>query len=154
MTPMHVRLILSIFLLSLCNTLFAQGKLHKFVEKGKYDKVKKLIAEGSEDIDAQDENGKTALMIAAEKGDYKMLYFLLLKKADPNIQDKDGKTALMYASEEGNIRSVKALLRKKADIHAEDKKLRTALDYAAFENNQKIIKYLRSQGARRAFEAK
>lgn len=49
-------------------------------------------------IDAQDSDGKTALMIAAECGHEPIIDYLLDSGARIDIQDKTGKTATEYAS--------------------------------------------------------
>ena len=56
-----------------------------------------LVTRGAE-VNAQDADGKTVLMMAALDGDAPTLKTLLTDGADPNLSDKDGVTALMLAS--------------------------------------------------------
>ena len=49
-------------------------------------------------FDAQDSDGKTALMIAAECGNEQIIDYLLDGGARIDMQDKAGKTATEYAS--------------------------------------------------------
>ncbi len=101
------------------------------------------------DVNATNINGKTALMLAAEKNSTSVAKYLLehSNNIDINAQDKDGKTALMLAAEQapwnteeashldmrdGNTKRHKALLRqflsiKNLEINAVDKDGRTAL---------------------------
>lgn len=82
------------------------------------------------DIDSQNNEGKTPLMIAASgQYDYPEYVSILLDhKADINIQDKNNFTALMYAI--GKPRTMQALIDKKAKIELTNSKGQTALDIA------------------------
>lgn len=71
-------------------------------------------------LDAADENGKTALMWAIEKGDATLVERIVNGKThgffgtyDTNVQifDANGKTALVYAVEKGDLEIVRILLR-------------------------------------------
>ena len=66
------------------------------------------LAETKNQANAVD-NGKTALMIAAERGHEKTVKTLLAKGADPNAKSNNGKTALAYAREAGKKNIVKVL---------------------------------------------
>jgi ankyrin repeat protein len=57
-----------------------------------------LISKGA-DIDAQDKNGKTALMMAAEGGYKEVVVYLIKHQAKINLRDNEGKTAKSYAIE-------------------------------------------------------
>ncbi len=63
---------------------------------GKTDQVEQLLSQGT-NIDAQDEQGWTALIAAASEGQTAMVKFLLAKGADVALKDKHGYTALTYA---------------------------------------------------------
>ena len=117
-------------------------------------KINKLNVD-SDMLDEQDNEGRTALMVAAGQDLYINLeeidfnntlpidyietkwtnvdgaQILLDLGAEPNIQDKEGNTALMFATswgEDTNI--VTKLLTQGADINIKNKYDRTALDYA------------------------
>ena len=53
-------------------------------------------------IGCRDNAGETALMLAAEEGDTKVVSILLDANADPNIRDRKGETALEKAEESGH----------------------------------------------------
>ena len=83
--------------------------LIKYSTRGELDEVKTLIKNGA-DVNAKNEGGWTALMMASENGHNEVVKILIENKADVNIQDSDGWTALMMASEYINNDVVKTLL--------------------------------------------
>ena len=73
--------------------------------------------------------GRTALMIAAERGDIEIVRALLNKKGDVNIEDNYEVTALALAASKGNNDILDLLLDHGANINAHDSR---ALQYALF----------------------
>jgi ankyrin repeat protein len=71
--------------------------------------VSKLLLDARAPIDAIDNRGRSALMIAAERGDAAVVEFLLSRGADRSIADKSGKRAFELAASE----DVRAKLRAK-----------------------------------------
>jgi ankyrin repeat protein len=69
-----------------------------------YIEVMNLLIDGGEqgisDINAQDENGMTSLMIATQRQDMEALELLLKENADLSIKDNQGKTAMDYVNKE------------------------------------------------------
>lgn len=132
---------------------------------GIVDLFKWLIKSKKIDINEQDKNGKTALMIATESNNHQLGMELLKAGADTDKQDKDGKTALMYAAErifnETNLnfydnqpyRIIKfddigiELLKADADIDKQDKDGKTALMYAYIHENYLFAEILLDYGA-------
>ena len=90
------------------------------------------------DIDHQDENGNTALILAAENNREDVVQ-LMLNSAEPypnaNAANNDGKTSLMWAAEHGNTVMIGYLLddslNNKASVNIinESDSDKTALDY-------------------------
>jgi ankyrin repeat protein len=62
------------------------------------DVVELLIARGAP-LDNTDNRGRTALMIAAERGHVTIVDLLLRRGANPTLKDNDGKTALELAAD-------------------------------------------------------
>ncbi|WP_420629919.1 ankyrin repeat domain-containing protein [Candidatus Leptofilum sp.] len=60
-------------------------------------------------INAQDNGGKTILMIATRYNHIDVVRFLLEKGADPNIRDKRGHTALIEAQAGGHKELIELL---------------------------------------------
>jgi hypothetical protein len=66
------------------------------VIQGETQILESLIAQGAK-IDLQDDQGKTALMLAIINGDFETVYFLVDQMANLHLKDNDGKTALDHA---------------------------------------------------------
>ena len=81
--------------------------------RGLLDIVNLLLAKGA-DVNSRDEDGRTALMWAAdsESDSSETVKSLLIKGANPNAGDKDGATALSWAKKRGETPLV-ILLKKK-----------------------------------------
>ena len=89
--------------------------------------IELLIAKGAA-VNHQNDDGRTALMYAAENGDTQAVNALLKSGASVNVADNDGETALMKAAAGScNEDTVRALLSAGADLNARDHKGRNAL---------------------------
>jgi ankyrin repeat protein/predicted GIY-YIG superfamily endonuclease len=64
---------------------------------------------GTGNINAQDKDGKTALMWAALDGCPNIVRVLLAKGAAVDVKDKDGKTALIWAEDKGRTEIIQLL---------------------------------------------
>ena len=108
------------------------------------DLVYQVMNESSTDVNAQDEYGQTALIIAAQNGYFEIAKILLkTPNIDVNAQDKNGQTALIIATENGDIEIVKVLLEnQKIKVNAIESKQTSALAVAAQNGNLEITKLL------------
>jgi hypothetical protein len=90
--------------------------------------VQSLLAHGAE-VNARDDGGATALMLAAGRDDSSFLKPLLDAGADVNLQDTLGRSALMVAAESfrNEMLKVQILLDAHADLALRDADGRTAL---------------------------
>ncbi|MEW6600601.1 MAG: ankyrin repeat domain-containing protein [Nitrospirota bacterium] len=103
-----------------------------------------------DDIDAKDDDDRTALMGAASIRDTENVEILIDNGADIEAKDNNGRTALMwliYASASDETEALELLLSKGADIEAKDKNGQTALMYAVLQGDTKIAKLLIDKGA-------
>ena len=76
---------------------------------GNADTVRTLLASPNVDVNGVDDQGNTALILAARLGHNEVVSMLLLAKADVKVKNKEGKTALVLASEGGHDQTVAAL---------------------------------------------
>ncbi|KAG4068100.1 hypothetical protein HA402_001525 [Bradysia odoriphaga] len=112
----------------------------------KPDLVKFLLKEGA-NINATDEDGKTALMKASNNGRYETVKFLIENGADVNATDTNGKTPIMFASAFDNSKIIKLLVDNGANINATDNSGWSALIYAAYDGRGRAVRALLRKGA-------
>ena len=93
------------------------------------------------------EHGRTALILAANRGHEAVVRLLLVKGADINAKDGIGLTVLMGAAIEGHEAIVRLLLEKGSDINAKDEDGNTALITAAGCGRATAIRLLLEKGA-------
>ncbi|PNP81238.1 hypothetical protein FNYG_05270 [Fusarium nygamai] len=91
--------------------LYERTALMAVVEYGRVEyesATQVLLSSPGIDVNFQDRNGRTALMLAASGGTVGMVKLILAAGGNPNIQDNKGNTALSYAR---NVEKFKALLK-------------------------------------------
>lgn len=124
-------------------------EIRKFAKEGKdLDMVSLFEYDVTAVIDIRDgSNGNTALIWAAEKGNFEIVKLLLSR--DPNLDavNNKGETALMVASFKGFIEIVTALLDAGADINKLNKNNASALKCARLGKKTDIAQLLESRGA-------
>jgi ankyrin repeat protein len=108
--------------------------------------VRSLLDQGV-DINACNDNGETALWLAARNSYLKMVIFLLSKRANINVLNMNGNTALMLAAGNRNPALVCQLLMLGADVHRENEQGNTALMLAALNDSLEIVRMLIRRGA-------
>lgn len=75
------------------------------------DSTTKTLLDKGANVNATDDKGVTALMLASRNGRHEIVKDLVERGAEINFKDKDGVTALMLASRGGH-REVKKLLQR------------------------------------------
>ncbi|XP_018425576.1 PREDICTED: ankyrin repeat domain-containing protein 35 [Nanorana parkeri] len=100
-------------------------------------------------LDAADDDGRTPLMIAAQRNHPTVCSLLLDRGANVNLCDRDKKTALILACEKGNIQGVETLITKGADPQLKDNKFCDALSYASLSRDNALKKLVQSALDRR-----
>lgn len=116
------------------------------IENGNEEMLKALIEKGA-NVNFQDEDGNTALMLAIEREDEKTAKLLIENGADVNLQNKNGITALMLAMNDDKVEVVEKLIENKVYINFQDNSGRTALMMAVSYGNMKMIEKLIENGA-------
>lgn len=84
------------------------GPLHYAVLRRRPEMVKLMLSLGAQ-IDAIDDRGSTALMLAAKNGQIEVVRYLLSKGADKSLQDNNGITAVEHARQQGHLDIVSLL---------------------------------------------
>ena len=100
-----------------------------------------------EDIDATDERGSTALILAAYYNRLYMLDKLLYAAADPNVGGAMG-NPIHGASYKGFTEIVKHLVYHGASLDVADSQGSTPLHYAVLGSNCELVEFLLARGAR------
>ena len=108
--------------------------------------VKRLIKQGAP-VSAQDEEGWTALHMAANEGFLEIAHLLIDIGAQLDLKNKFEKTPLHMAASERNLEVVEALIEAGADVTLETKEGSTALHMAASCGQLHIVKSLVEAGA-------
>jgi ankyrin repeat protein len=123
------------------------------VWEGDLAKVELLVKKGANVNSAEPKKKRTALMVAATKGQFDIVKFLYGKGADINARDSDSQTALMYASrnrfnETPDNTIAKFLLSNGAEVNVRSKKKGfTVLMLAASAGNVELVQQLLEKGA-------
>ena len=108
----------------------------------------RLALENGADVNAADDEGRTALMMAAFNGHAKIVELLLDRGARVDSKDILGRTALMYSASGPFPETVGILLEQGADPNISDKSENfTALMFAAAEGQTEVVRTLLSHGA-------
>ena|SRR2546430_1767550 len=87
-----------------------------------YTQIVRILLERGADINAQDQWGRSALMIAADAGYLDTVKLLLDWEANVHLKDMRGYTALMRAAWKGHLDIVNALIERGADVNGVDEK--------------------------------
>ena len=103
--------------------------------------------EAGADVNAKDEYGKTALMIAAKSNSADIAQLLIVTEANVNAKNKGSDTALMYATAYNAADIARHLLSAGTDVNTQNKIGKTALMYAAGNNYADVAELLIVAGA-------
>jgi uncharacterized protein len=135
--------ILNAFRTDMSYKTYILGKISNWWHNWIYCDIATMLIEAHADVNIQDNNGTTPLMLAASLGQTEMAQKLIKAKADLNTQDQNGQTALITAAQEGYSDIVKVLLAAQADQKLVDADGKSALAYAKEANLAQIISLLK-----------
>jgi hypothetical protein len=110
--------------------------------QGHIETVKVFLDYGA-DPNTQTDDGKTALMKAADRNHMGVMQ-QLVAGADVNLQDAAGATALMWAAHRGYGEAVQLLLSAGADVNLKNRGGYTALMIAEFNGHQNVVRLLQA----------
>ncbi len=127
--------------------VWAPGNFLDAATNGKSDVVGLFLQAGM-DSETADDQGKTALILAAAAGHTATVKTLLANGADPKNTDKQGKSALIWAAEWDHIPAVQALLTNGADVNHAANDGSTALAAAKNKGDAELVALLEKAGAK------
>ncbi len=127
--------------------VWAPGNFLEAAKNGKSDVVGLFLQAGM-DSETADDQGKTALILAAAEGHTATVKTLLANGADVKNTDKQGKTALISAAEWDHIPAVQALLVNGADVNHQANDGSTALAAAKSKGDAELVALLEKAGAK------
>ena len=110
-----------------------------------------ILLDHGGDLNLQDKNGTTLLILAAENGDDNLFEILLQFRADPSIADKRGHTPLVIAAYNGHLAIVEKLLgqlnaKSSTASNTFQVEINNALFMAAYNRNPDIVQTLIKAG--------
>ena len=145
------RLWISVGILVFCTVAFPvhaaqpEDNLLESALTGNLDGVSSALSNGA-DIDAANQRGSTALMLAASNNHLPVVKLLLSRGAAVNATTSTGATALIVAAYKGNREILKELLRYGANVEAQTRSGATAAT-AASEAGHKEVAPILSENA-------
>lgn len=116
-------------------------QLLQAAEDGKTDTIKNLINNGA-NINVQDSDGRTPIMIATYNNDVETAKILIEAGADVNIQDNMKNSPFLYAGAEGYLEILKLTIEAGADPTITNRYGGTALIPASEHGYVEVIKEL------------
>jgi hypothetical protein len=99
-------------------------------------------------LDSRNEQGLTALMVAAAAGQADTVTSLLTQGAGVNATSADGRTALIAAAQNNQLEIVKILVAAGANLNRATHGTGTALEVAEQKDETQIAAFLQASGAR------
>ncbi|XP_026855171.2 ankycorbin isoform X2 [Electrophorus electricus] len=117
-------------------------RLLSAVEHGEAEKVTTLLTKKGTCATKLDSEGKSALHVAATRGQAECLAVILAHGADVSVVDASGSTALHLAAKNNQLECAKKLIQAKCMVDAQDSSGRTALHLAAASGNIGIVQLL------------
>lgn len=123
-----------VFFLGGCESTKKSKTVQELIVAGEIEKAKSLFMNQAE-INNVDEDGNTALHVAAKLNESDLVTFLIVKGADTELKNKYGDTPLHVAIANDAYESARALTSLGADIFALNAKGKSALEIAITKSN-------------------
>ncbi|XP_015796392.3 ankycorbin isoform X1 [Nothobranchius furzeri] len=112
------------------------------VEHGELDKVVSLLSKKGANAVKLDSEGKSALHVAAARGQTECLAVILSHGADLSVTDAAGFSPLHLAAKNNHVECCRKLIQNKCPVDTMDSLGRTALHHAAAVGNVQIVQLL------------
>ena len=110
-------------------------EIHDVAQQGDIDRVKELIEENPELVNAPDDASQTPLHLAIAGGQTEIAEFLITKGADVNASNVVNQSIMLYAAYFGNAEIAEMLIAQGAQLNDQDAFGRAPLHYAARQHN-------------------
>lgn len=121
--------------------------IHRAVKEGNLSRIKSILAERPELINARDKLlGGTPLHTAARCKDKEIIELLIANDADPNAKNKYGKTPLCDAVVFGSKEAVETLIALGANVNTKDGDDSTPLHWAVANGRKDCVEILIAHG--------
>jgi len=120
----------------ICQDAYESTELVRAAEHGNKPHCKHHLKMGA-DINFQN-NGKSALLVAAARGHLEVCCFLIKEKANIELCDPDGTSPLIIAASGGHLKICHYLVEAKANLNRSDNNQYTALMHASCSGQDKI----------------
>ena len=118
--------------------------VHLLVRNNLYEALKKALLLDEFDINALDQNGRSAYFHAVETGNTEMIGKLQQLGARIHLQDSNGETAMHFAVRSGNAAAVRALLAAGIDARLRNRNGENAYMLAKNLKNKELKKLLKA----------
>ncbi|KAM7532735.1 hypothetical protein Aperf_G00000129852 [Anoplocephala perfoliata] len=128
------------------------ANLVEYVESDNADGVKNALNQGADVNSRRRVNGRTALMIAASKGNEEIMGILLSHGASVHATDTDGNFAIHLAAEQGHLGCVKLLMDKGSLSFVGNLEYRTPLMKAAAMGHADVVEHLLLNGVNMMYQ--
>ncbi|KAF5618694.1 ankyrin repeat-containing protein [Fusarium sp. NRRL 52700] len=116
--------------------------LHVTVSYGLLKLSENLVKAGA-DVCSTNDHGRTAMHVAAEKGNTKIVKLLLGTESNiVEAQDREGKIPLHFAALGGHVETLELLIRNGSKVDMSDNHQQTSLHLAALSGHGSIVKTL------------
>ncbi|CDK31056.1 ankyrin repeat domain-containing protein [Candidatus Babela massiliensis] len=119
-----------------------EAMLFKIVKLNNFINLIPVLVNRGLDIDAKDEEGNTALILAIKKNKKDLAKLLIKNKADTNSKNSTGYTALMIAIARDDKDLVEMLIINGADINAQDNRGYTPLIVSICKGQKDLVELL------------
>lgn len=116
--------------------------IHNHIRSGNNEQVLEYIRNHPDAVNAKDEKGFSALVLATYIDNLEITKTLIENGAEVNAKDGMGNTALMGVAFKGNLEIARLLLDHGADATIKNSHQMTALDYARQFKKEGMIKLL------------
>jgi ankyrin repeat protein len=113
-----------------------------YASKRGFVEILEYLLDNGVQIDVQDDDGRTAFMVAVQSNVEVAVLFLLDRGAQLDLQDMDGCTALMLACKEGHSEIVKLLVSRGARLDLQDNNYNSAITWARICNHEDVFDFL------------